>query len=793
MHRPFERDFGPMADPGRLGRFVGVVCGVGIGALVGLVACNWDWTWTGQENDTLPTLLLTTLLVFLGELRPLLRRHTDREQASTTVFTIALLMLAGCAVAAVVQAAASLVGGAARRSTWWRALFNVAQYTLSLAAASLTLRLFGVMPTASQNWHPTTGDIPAVLAAGMAYFVVNLYLVWQAIGIWTGTRLRVILRRDLSRELQVVGATIMLAPLITVVMFDSRWMLPLFIPCLLLFYKNARALDEREYQSLHDPLTNLPNRKFLAQQAEIFLGTPAGVSKFSDKPPMYFAPTGTSVMGVPAGKVGLFLLDLDRFKEVNDTLGHAAGDDLICEVARRLAAAVRAEDTVARLGGDEFAVLLPGLPDKEAAEHFAQRLLDAVAVPYRLHGFNLDIEASLGIALHPDDAKHYDVLLRHADVAMYEAKRNKSGWAAYDPGKDRNSPDRLALLGDLRRALETGKIEVFYQPQASFEDDRVVGVEALARWRHPVRGHVSPETFVKLAESSGLMPRLTEYVLDMALAQSARWWGLGYGVPIAVNVSMRDIESNGFVELVARKLALHRVRPEALRLEVTERVLLNDPQRAETTLRGLSKLGVRLSLDDFGTGYASLLTLRRLPFDEIKIDRSFVERLTYDAEDAAIVHSTIDLAHSLGLRVVAEGVEDRATWHMLDGYGCDEAQGYLVSKALPSGEVSDLLARRVPRSVKGAVAEVAIADLAAPGGMDRVKGAGQADRVTGAGADRMNRAGTVQEQGNDTAATAVSAPTPASDASGASGPVSVPAVPLAPLDDPEAPAQQLSA
>ena len=699
MQRPLEPDFGPMANRRLLFCFVAVVCALGLGACAAVVALGWRRN--NPTTGSMPALLMTSILVFLGELRPLMKKHTNREGVTTTVFTIALLMLYGWALAVMVQAAASIVGGAIRHATPWRVAFNVSQFTLSLGAATSVLLFFGHNPMPDHLWEAGYSDIGPILLAGLAYFAVNLALVYTAVAIWTGRPLRTVARRQLEIDMQAVGATVVLAPLIAVVECHKVWYLPLFIPCLLVFYQNAQAFDEREWQSLHDPLTSLPNRKFLQRQAELLLGGPAAVPVDSGMATRtYFASMYPSTAVIaPPGKVGLFLLDLDRFKEVNDTLGHAAGDELIREVARRLGAAVRSEDTVARLGGDEFAVLLPGLPDERAARDLAQRLLDAVALPFRLHGFNLDVEASLGIALAPDDARHYDVLLRHADVAMYEAKRSKSGYTAYDPAKDRNSPDRLALLGDLRRALESGKIEVHYQPQASFHDDRVVGVEALARWRHPVRGPVSPETFVKLAESSGLMPRLTEYVLDVALTQSALWWARGCGVPIAVNVSMRDIESHGFVALVARKLELHRVRPEALRLEVTERVLLNDPVRARSTLLGLSKLGVRLSLDDFGTGYASLLTLRRLPFDEIKIDRSFVGSLTYDSEDAAIVHSTIDLAHSLGLRVVAEGVEDRATWNTLNSYGCDEAQGWLVSRALPDSEIREMLDRRVVKAL----------------------------------------------------------------------------------------------
>ena len=691
MHRPFEPEYGPKADPGRLYAFVAVVGAAGVTLLVALLALNWKSS--GPTADSLPTLVTTMCLVFLGELRPLMRlQHTNREAATTTVFTIALLMLAGWPLAAIVQAAASVVGGAAGRKTWWRTLFNVSQFTLSLGAACVVLQIFDVVPTPDRPWTPSVSYLVAILLAGIAYFTVNLTLVWQAVAIWTGVSLRTVALREWKVETQVVGASVVLAPLITVVMRHEPYLIVLFIPVLIVFYRSALAFDESEWQSLHDPLTALPNRKALRRQAEAMLGSPTGDPESRSRSSLYATGRAPAVMAFPPGRVGLFLLDLDRFKEVNDTLGHAAGDELIREVAQRLSAAVRAEDMVARLGGDEFAVLLPGLPDVEAAQQLAQRLLDAVAVPFRLHGFTLDVEASLGIALHPDDAQHYDVLLRHADVAMYEAKRSKAGYVRYDPARDRNSPDRLALLSDLRGALEEGRIEVHYQPQASFRDERVVGVEALARWRHQSRGAISPETFVKLAESSGLMPRLTEYILDVALREAAQWWRAGHGVPIAVNVSLRDIENAGFVDLVSRKLAQHRVRPEALRLEIAERVLVGGSQTARTTLLDLSKLGVRLSLDDFGTGYASLLTLRRLPFDEIKIDRSFVSGLGYDTDDAAIVRSTIDLAHSLGLRVVAEGVEEAGTWSALQGYGCDEAQGWLVAKALPADEICALLA-----------------------------------------------------------------------------------------------------
>jgi EAL domain-containing protein (putative c-di-GMP-specific phosphodiesterase class I) len=321
----------------------------------------------------------------------------------------------------------------------------------------------------------------------------------------------------------------------------------------------------------------------------------------------------------------------------------------------------------------------------------AQRLADTFSDPFPLHGITLDLEVSVGVALYPDHAEEFEQLLQRADVAMYLAKKSRSVVASYEAGRDLNTPDRLALLGDLRRALEAGEVQLHYQPKVSFATGQVVGFEGLVRWKHEPRGAVSPEQFVELAEQTGLMPKLTEYVVDQALAQAARWWRSGLAVPVAVNVSMRDIHWPGFVPAIQQGLLKYGVPPAALQLEITERVLLEDPQRAAATLGGLEALGVRLSLDDFGTGYSSLVLLRKIPVNEIKIDKSFVARLAHDPEDLAIVRSTVDLAHSLGLHVVAEGVEDDVTWDRLAALGCDAAQGWLLAKALPAQEATNWL------------------------------------------------------------------------------------------------------
>jgi EAL domain-containing protein (putative c-di-GMP-specific phosphodiesterase class I) len=306
------------------------------------------------------------------------------------------------------------------------------------------------------------------------------------------------------------------------------------------------------------------------------------------------------------------------------------------------------------------------------------------------------LEASAGVAVFPDHAVDAEGLLRRADVAMYQAKRERSGVEVYDSTRDANTPDRLGLLGDLRRALDTGDVELHYQPKVRF-DGQVAGLEALVRWVHPERGRVNPEEFIGMAETSGLMPQLTEYVLDTALAQIAKWRAMGLDAPVAVNVSPRDVRSPGFAGAVAARLAHHKVPPGSLQLEITETVLLEDPQQAADTLNGLTGHGVKMSLDDFGTGYSSLVHLRRLPVSELKIDRSFVARLVVDPEDAEIVRCTIDLAHSLGLLVVAEGVEDDETWERLRELNCDAVQGWLVAAAMPPDEATNWLRARGER------------------------------------------------------------------------------------------------
>jgi diguanylate cyclase (GGDEF)-like protein len=668
-HRPLS-GIGPIAHPLALRRYttlvslVGTCCVVAVCVLVARDGVAW-------RHETLRFILLLTFML-IGETHTILGRHETDGANTSTPFAIAALFVFGWPEAVLMQVLACGTSGMVRRHASWRATFNTAQYAVALTAAGLIGAAGGLRTTHLAAPIPGAPTILGLIGVGGVYFAVNHLLVWQAISFWKDERLGAIVRRDLWHQLVMTGTMIIIAPLVGIITVLNPLLLPLFIPIQIAIHRSASIYREREYQSEHDPLTGLPNRALLIQRCEAALA---------------IARRGNA-------KVGLALLDLDRFKEVNDTLGHLTGDELLRQVADRLAGAVRRGDTVARLGGDEFAVLLPGAPDVAAAKDLARRIGETLGEPFVLQGFTLDLEASTGVALYPDHGSDFETLLARADVAMYQAKRLRTGVATYDPMRDVNTPDRLALLHDLRRALENGDLDLHYQPKVSFGGS-VVGFEALVRWNHPVRGPVSPEDFVGLAEHTGLMPRLTSYVIDRALRQLSEWWRAGMSVPVAVNMSLRDIHEPGFVSNLEQRLRAYDVPASALQLEITERVLLEDPERAIAVFSSLDELGVRLSLDDFGTGYSSLVMLRRVPVSELKIDRSFVTRLTEDGDDAVIVRSTVDLGHSLGLNVVAEGVEDAATWDRLAVLGCDVAQGWLIARALSPAAATAWLRRRM--------------------------------------------------------------------------------------------------
>jgi len=435
---------------------------------------------------------------------------------------------------------------------------------------------------------------------------------------------------------------------------------------------SERKQLERELtrQAFSDQLTGLPNRALLHDRTE----------------------QAIRLAGRHGLVAALLLLDLDRFKEVNDTLGHHHGDLLLQQVAERLQGSMRDSDTVARLGGDEFAVLLPKVASVQDAAGVADKLSAAIEAPFTVDGLTLDVEASIGVAAYPDHGASANELLQRADVAMYAAKAAHLSYVVYDPALDRHSPRRLGLLGQLRRALAAGELVVHYQPKAEVRSGRIIGVEALVRWQHPEYGLLGPGEFVPLAETTGLIRPLTSYVLEAALCQCRGWLDAGRDLSVAVNLSTRCLLDLALPDQIIGLLEDTAVAPERLVLEITESSIMTDPARALEILNRLHALGVQLAIDDFGTGYSSMAYLKSLPVQELKVDRSFVQHLRDNQSDAVIVRSTVDLGHNLGLRVVAEGVEDEATLGELASLGCDSVQGYYLAKPMPEAELVAWLA-----------------------------------------------------------------------------------------------------
>jgi len=626
--------------------------GFGAGTFAGLPGAYW----------------LMALLAVVVDARPYVL--ADRRASSVILpsicFTFAIALAWGVVPALAVQVVAVTVAGVRMRQAARRTFHLAVQHAVAIGAAAAVAGLFSLRIGPQPDWD----DALLTVAAAVAWILARYGLAAGVARISTHRRRRRARRRGI--EVLATAALLLLGPVVLATAQVGLAFVPLVLLALHAVHRMVRSAGESERAARVDALTGLPNRRAL--QASV--GDKHGRQR------------------------ALLLLDLDRFRTVNDALGHRVGDRLLVEVAQRLTDVVPAHDLVVRLGGDEFAVLANRVEGVPEARRIAFHLVEALNRPFALDGLPVDVSASIGIALQGDSAGDCATLLREAEAAMYDAKQRGDQVAVYGPDAAHHSPDRLALLADLRRALREDApddgIVLFYQPQIAIPTGEVVGVEALLRWQHPERGLVGPEELIRVAEPTPVMRLLTLRVLHDVVAQVAAWRDAGRPLRAAVNVSARDLHAGGIADRVEELLREYAVPADLIQLEITESALMADPHRVLNTITRLDRMGVAISLDDFGTGYSSLQHLRRLPLTEVKIDRSFVLGMATDRGDAAIVRSVIDLAEALGLRAVAEGVEDERTWRLLAAAGCHAAQGWFHARPMPAADLADWLARYRP-------------------------------------------------------------------------------------------------
>ena len=652
-----------------LAGYMAAVCVIGLPMLV-LLTAHLDF----EEISDRPGLYLPMALVLIaGEMLPIpvpRRDEAGDEVTISSTVALALTMIAPPGFAVLAQALALAADEARSRRNWGRLAFNIAQYTLALYAARVVYQ--GVQGRAPASWHPhlPASALPDALVAALAFFLVNNTLTAVAVALKVRIPISRQLLGDFRYQIGTSGVLLALAPVTAIAVDASPWTLPILLLPIAAVHRSARLAYVREHEALHDSLTGLANRSLFNARLE------------------------QACEDAHRSPIGLLLIDIDHFKDTNDTLGHHAGDLLLREMAVRLRHAVREGDLVARLGGDEFAVLAAGVATPEQLQPVLTRVQHALHGYVVLNGVQVDLSASVGIALAPTDGDVAELLLQRADIALYAAKRNRGSSMFYELQDDEHSVERLSLLGELRRGIDAGQVFLVYQPKLSLETSRVVGVEALVRWDHPTLGTLAPSRFVPLAENTGLIDSMTVAMLDLGLRELAELDRNERDLTLAVNLSARLLSDLSFVEMVAAALTRHSVPPARLTLEVTESMIMADTERTFAAMRALREIGVQISIDDFGTGYSSLAYLKRLAVDELKIDRTFITGLAEDEHDAKIAEIAVELGHHFGLVVVAEGVEDQETMHALRRLGCDVVQGYHVAQPMRFDDLRGWLAAR---------------------------------------------------------------------------------------------------
>jgi diguanylate cyclase (GGDEF)-like protein len=589
------------------------------------------------------------------------RSDGDAERLTiSSTFAVALVMTGPLSLALLAQMLATGLDDVRNRRPLLVTGFNLGQYALTLSAVRCVFALLHGRPFLATG--PSLAPdvvLPAILAA-LTYFVVNTLVVDTVFSLSTGQNLLEILREDVKVQGMSSAILLGLAPVTAVIASRSPLLVPLIVLPLLGVQRNAWIAAQRQHEALHDGLTGLPNRALFKLRAD----------------------RAVRAARSAGGRAAIMLVDLDHFKEVNDTLGHHAGDGLLREVASRLGAALPDPVTIARLGGDEFAVIVPHPQADGDVVGLAELMMTRLREPLFVDGVRIGVHASTGVAVFPEHAESVDGLLRRADIALYRAKVNRGEVQVYRADMDEHTVERLTLVGDLHAAHENDEFELVFQPQADRVEGHVVALEVLTRWRHPVHGDVPPDVFIPLAENSELIAAMTRQAVEGALDAVQALREEGRDVSVAVNLSARLLSDLGFPVWLAACLREAGVPADRLTVEVTETSITADPVRAMKVLDDVRRLGIRIAIDDFGTGYSSLSYLRRLRPDEIKIDKSFVVQMLTDENSAVIVRSTIDLAHGLGLEVVAEGVEDQATYDVLAALGCDRQQGFHIAQPM---------------------------------------------------------------------------------------------------------------
>ena len=643
-----------------------------------------------------PQVTVFVAFILFGELLTIKAPRHDDSITTSSSFVYALMLTSGAPAAMLAQAVASLIANIRERKSAVASAFKIGQQTIALGVAGLFLSVLSDLPSVSGSAPLLAHDLPAILISGGAYFLTNNVLARTASALWLNLPVSDCHRSDFVFQALTAAVFLSLAPIIVVVAeFDLALVGMLVLPFLAIWKVEHDAV-RNEHQALHDSLTGLPNRVLFADRVrQKVIDSNREVSSFA-----------------------VLLMDLDHFKEINDTLGHHHGDLLLQQVGIRLRHVLRDGDTVARMGGDEFAILLSRVSDPGAAGGVAEKVLQALHQPFQVQGLSLELGASIGIACCPDHGNDLETLLQHADVAMFLAKETRNGYELYSAERDHHSTDRLALAGEMRRAIDAADIGLYLQPTIDLRSGRVVGAEALARWIHPERGVIAPMEFIPIAEQTGLIRPLTMRLLRTALGELRRWHDEGFELGVAVNISPRHLLDQQLPGDIARLLEQLEISPRWLKLEITESTMLADPRqadarRAERVIGDLHSMGVKMSIDDFGTGHSSLAYLKRLPLDEIKIDKSFVMNMSKSSSDAFIVSSTIDLGRNLGLEVVAEGVETQGIADDLVALACDRAQGYHFCRPLPPEDFVAWLHEHQP-SVPVEIGLSAIAPLTAP-------------------------------------------------------------------------------